>query len=194
MTTTATGTIAPWASTAPDPTAAQRAMRLHFGLWMFLATVTMLFAALSSAYLVRRSGTDWRPVALPSLVWWNTLVLAASSAVLELGRRRRAELGLATGLAGASLLAGVFIVGQVGLWRALAAQGIYLLTNPHSSFIYLLTGVHAVHLLAALVVMLVTLATLGGRRDADTRAALCATFWHFLTGAWVYLLALVTWV
>jgi cytochrome c oxidase subunit 3 len=183
-----------WTTTAPAEKPEARAARLQLGLWMFLATVTMLLAALSSAYLVRRSGTDWRPVALPSLVWWNTLVLAASSAVLELGRRRRAGLGLATGLASASLLAGVFIVGQVGLWRALAAQGVYLLTNPHSSFIYLLTGVHAVHLLAALVVMLVTLVTLGGRRDADTRVALCATFWHYLTGAWVYLLALVTWV
>ena len=58
--------------------------QLKLGLWMFLATVTMLFAAFTSAYIVRRSGSDWRPVALPSVLWWNTAVLAASSVAVEI--------------------------------------------------------------------------------------------------------------
>ena len=66
--------------------------QLKLGLWMFLATVTMLFAAFASAYVVRRSGSDWLHVPLPSILWWNTLVLAASSVAVEaanwLGRRK----------------------------------------------------------------------------------------------------------
>ena len=61
--------------------------QVRLGLWMFLGTVTMLFAAFTSAYVVRRSGSDWRQVALPQILWVNTLVLAASSVALEAASR-----------------------------------------------------------------------------------------------------------
>ena len=66
--------------------AGRREELVRLGLWMFLATVTMLFAAFTSAYVVRRSGSDWRQMALPSTLWLNTIVLGASSLALEAAR------------------------------------------------------------------------------------------------------------
>src|SRR5215471_6461235 len=62
--------------------------QLKLALWLFLATVTMLFAAFTSAYIVRRSGTDWRQLALPSILWLNTAVLGASSVAVEVAQQQ----------------------------------------------------------------------------------------------------------
>jgi cytochrome c oxidase subunit 3 len=178
----------------------ERADLVRLGLWIFLGTVTMLFAAFTSAYLVRRSGADWRPVALPPVLWMNTAVLFASSLALEAARRlgldRRA---IAAGSAYliALALAVAFLAGQVVAWRQLVSAGIYLPTNPSSSFFFMLTGAHAVHVVAAVGVIawgaFVTWTV--GRRDPvrwRTTTDACCLFSHFLFGVWLYLLALVT--
>src|SRR5688572_15221044 len=118
------------------------------GLLAFLGTVSMLFIGFTSAYILRRASADWRPLDAPWMLWLNSLVLAGSSVTLEAARRRlrgwdlpsAQTLTLATGALG-----GVFVVGQWLAWQQLAAQGVFLATNPHSSFFYLLTGVHIVH-------------------------------------------------
>jgi cytochrome c oxidase subunit 3 len=172
--------------------------QLKLGLWMFLATVTMLFAAFTSAYIVRRSGTDWRAVALPSILWLNSGVLAASSVAVELayaqGARARWRVS-----AGAMLIAfalGVlFLVGQLAAWRQMVAAGVYLPTNPHSAFFFMMTGAHAVHVAAALVVLgwglRVTLRAARQPRGWSARMSLCRTFWHYLGVVWVFVFALV---
>jgi cytochrome c oxidase subunit 3 len=165
----------------------------RFGLWLFLGTVSMLFLGFTSAYLVRRAAGDWRPLAAPWVLWVNTAVLLASSVMLEIGRRReraaggRAAIGVVAGAAGLGVL---FLGGQTMAWRALAAQGVFLASHPHSSFFYILTGVHLVHLAGGLVWFTVALAALArgaGRRRLD----LLATYWHFLGGLWLYLLLLL---
>jgi cytochrome c oxidase subunit III len=173
--------------------------QLRLGLWMFLATVTMLFAAFTSAYIVRRSGTDWRHVDLPSILWVNTGILAASSVVLELANRhglQRRWKAAAVGLGSAALLGLAFLVGQVVAWRDLVHAGVYLPSNPHSSFFFMLTGAHAVHLVAALAVLACGLAaTRSARKDPVAwlvRMELCRTFWHYLGGVWLALFALVS--
>ena len=176
-----------------------RSDQVRLGLWMFLGTVTMLFAAFASAYIVRRSGTDWRPIELPRILWANTLILATSSGALEFARRyanrgcwvsARAALWVTVAL-GIS-----FIAGQLAAWRALVAAGVFLPTSPHSSFFYMLTGAHGVHVLAALVVLLWgvarTRAARAGRpSDWATTMSVCRTFWHFLGGVWLFLLVLM---
>jgi len=173
--------------------------QLRLGLWMFLATVTMLFAAFASAYIVRKSGSDWRHVALPSVLWINTAVLGASSAALgvaaPLGRRARWDAAIA---AFAAAVAGGlgFLAGQVAAWQQLAAAGVYVASGPHGSFFFVLSGAHAVHIVAALSVLAWGLA-LTCTRPTDMRAwsasiALCRTFWHFLGVVWVLLFALVS--
>jgi cytochrome c oxidase subunit III len=180
-----------------DPTLRDNQLRL--GLWMFLATVTMLFAAFTSAYIVRRSGSDWRHVALPPMLWLNTLILAASSVAVEaanrygLCRRWRAS----TAAFAVALALGIgFLAGQVTAWRQMVAAGVYLPTSPHSSFFYMLTGAHGVHVIAALAVLTWGLVhTRSPARDPRAwavRMELCRTFWHYLGGVWIFLFALVS--
>ncbi|OFV90356.1 MAG: hypothetical protein A3H95_03585 [Acidobacteria bacterium RIFCSPLOWO2_02_FULL_64_15] len=173
--------------------------QLRLGLWMFLATVTMLFAAFVSAYIVRRSGTDWRQVQLPAMLWVNTLILAVSSVALEAASRsgfrlrwRQAELAM-----GAALAGGLgFLAGQFVAWREMMAAGIYLPTSPHASFFFVITGAHALHVVAALAVLTWgAVATRSGATDVPAWAArmeLCRTFWHYLGAVWLVLFALVS--
>lgn len=179
---------------------AQREDTVRLGVWMFLATVTMLFAAFASAYIVRRSGSDWVPIGLPTVLWLNTMALLGSSLALEAGswmgsrrqwRRASAVLGSAFALGLA------FLAGQVLAWQELMAAGVYMPASPHSAFFYLLTGVHAVHLVGALAflgtVCVRTWAGLGAR-DADRwryMTGLARTVWHFLLGIWVFVFLLL---
>ncbi len=168
----------------------------RFGLLVFVGTVTMLFIGFTSAYILRRSSGDWRPLEAPPVLWWNTAALLLSSATLEWARRRLRAWDLrgaqasvlATGLLGA-----LFVAGQVLGWRQLAARGVFLSSNPHSSFFYILTGIHALHLVGGLAWFGAVL--LRFRRMAVTPGEdglrLFATYWHFLGGLWLYLLWLL---
>lgn len=163
----------------------------RFGLWAFLGTISMLFIGFTSAYMLRRASADWAPLAAPRILWLNTALLALSSVALETARRRlrdwkvpaaRAFFGLA-GLLGAG-----FVIGQFGAWRTLRAQGVFLATNPHSSFFYMLTGVHVLHLAGGLVWFLALALRLRRLKPGDDALSLFATYWHFLGFVWAYLL------
>lgn len=173
--------------------------QLRLGLWMFLATVTMLFAAFTSAYIVRRSGSDWRHIPLPSTLWINTAILAASSAAVEIATRRGQARQWNAATVALVLAVGcgfAFLAGQMVAWRQLVAAGVYLPTNPHSSFFFMLTGAHAVHIVAALGVLVwglvATRSAWSNPRAWSARMDLCRTFWHYLGGVWLFLFALVS--
>jgi cytochrome c oxidase subunit 3 len=180
---------------------ARRGETAQLGVWMFLATVTMLFAAFTSAYLVRQGGDDWSRVELPRILWVSTLVLAASSVAVERARQsaeqRRWSLASAEMAIALALGAG-FLAAQALAWRALMAAGVYLPATPHSSFFYLMTGAHGVHVVAALIVLSWgALRTWDGtgRRDPDRWQQVmsrCRTFWHFLLGVWIYLFVVLS--
>jgi cytochrome c oxidase subunit 3 len=178
----------PGGGVAADPT--------RLGLWLFLGTVSMLFVGFTSAYLVRRGAADWRPLAAPALLWWNTAAIAASSAALQVARRRLrgwAPAEAVPWVAATGVLGALFAAGQLLAWRSLAARGLFLETNPHNSFFYVLTGVHLVHLAGGLVWFGVVLSRV--RRLAyvpgEDGLGLFATYWHFLAALWVYLLVLL---
>ena len=163
----------------------------QLGMWIFMATVSMLFAALLSAYLVRSVSADWVPVRLPSVLWWNTGFLLASSAALEIGRRRphmaRPWL-LVTLVLGTS-----FLIGQVVAWRQLVDAGVYIPTTPHSSFLYIFTGLHGLHLLGGLLFLAYVSVRLGRRAPGPGGGLLvpCATYWHFLGVLWFALFVIL---
>ncbi len=165
----------------------------QLGLWGFLATVTMLFAGFTSAYLVRQtSGSDWQPIPLLPTLWLNTALIILSSVTMEVGRaqHRRREDPLKGWIFATTLLGVAFLAGQLFVWRQLAARGVYLPSNPHSSFFYILTGVHGLHLLGGLGVLVYLLAEAwqdGSRPALHSRLKLCATYWHFVGGLWLYL-------
>ncbi len=152
-----------------------RARTNELTLLVFLSTVVMLFAAFTAAYLIRRTATDWQRVALPGILWGNTAVLLLSSVTIELARRRTSQRWLIV----TTVLGFAFVVGQLLAWRDLAAEGIYLPTHPHSSFVYMLTAVHGLHLLGGIAVLVYAVA----RKSA---VGLCATYWHFVDAVWLY--------
>jgi len=178
----------------------QRRWAIHFGVWCFLATVTMLFAAFSSSYIVRQAGTDWDPTPLPRVLWFNTALLVVSSLALEVARReaRRQRLAAARTSLIATLILGIaFVIGQFGAWRDLVAGGYYLPTSPHASFFYMLTALHAAHLTVVMVLLLyITRRVSVAERRGDSEElpfllGIGSTFWHFFGALWIYLFAML---
>lgn len=167
------------------------------GLLVLLAASVMMFAAFTSAFFVRRGlSNDWVDTPLPHILWVNTAVLLASSGALELARRalrtgRRTAFNRYWTLA--TILGALFLGGQYMAWRQLNNAGIYLASNPSSSFFFLLTCVHAVHLLGGMTALgYIDVEALLLRLGPGKRTAVdvSAYFWHFLDAIWIYLMAL----
>ncbi|MER3501713.1 MAG: hypothetical protein IMHGJWDQ_000709 [Candidatus Fervidibacter sp.] len=174
----------------PIPTA-------RLGLWLFLGAVTMMFAAFTSAYLVRLPMPDWRTIPKPPILWLNTILLLVSSGVGQWAWssiRKDDRSSLRWGLVLTTLLGIAFLLGQMAAWRQLISAGVYLQTNPASSFFYLLTAVHGFHLLGGLIALLWT--TYRAWRGDYTRwshlgVELSIVYWHFLTIVWLWVFALL---
>jgi cytochrome c oxidase subunit III len=172
------------------------------GIWIGLAAITMSFAAFTSALVVRQStANDWHHLVLPPIVFVNTLILVASSATLEAARRRvatffrskdRSRTAPRFWLWVTLLLGIVFVAGQYVAWLKLRAQGLYLATNPNSAFFYVLTAMHALHVLGGLAGLGRVLHKLRAP-VALRRSTLDATsyYWHFMGILWLYLLFVV---
>ena len=170
-------------------------------IWVVLFAITMMFAAFTSALVVRKGASlDWRHFTLPSILYFNTLLLLASSVTLEVARRRVATFmgGLrsqaespARWLYITLSLGLLFVAGQYIAWRQLSAQGLFLATNPSSSFFYVLTAAHALHILGGLGGIVNVIGKLS--KSILRRSTLDATarYWHFMDVLWVYLLLLL---
>ena len=151
--------------------------------------------------MVRKGGApDWRHFTLPSILYANTPVLLASSVTLEISRRRVATFmgGLRSRVANPARwlyvtlsLGLLFVAGQYAAWRQLSAQGLYLATNPSSSFFYVFTAAHALHVLGGLGGLARVIRKLN--QFVLRRSTLDATsrYWHFMDVLWVYLLVLL---
>jgi cytochrome c oxidase subunit III len=172
-------------------------------IWVVLFAISMMFAAFTSALVVRKgSSLDWRTFTLPPVLFLNSLTLIASSITLEVSRRRiaafmgnmqnRAE-NPARWLYVTLSLGMLFVAGQYVAWSQLRAEGLYLATNPSSSFFYVLTVTHALHVLGGLGGLVYVIRKLG--KSSLRRSTLDATarYWHFMDLLWLYLLLLL-WV
>ena len=171
------------------------------GIWVVLFAVTMMFAALTSALVVRKGASfDWRHFTLPSILYFNTFLLLASSVTLEVSRRRVAAFmgGLrsqsespARWLYITLFLGLLFLAGQYEAWLQLSREGLFLATNPSSSFFYVLTAAHGLHILGGLAGITYVIRKLS--KSALRRSTLDATarYWHFMDALWVYLLLLL---
>ena len=168
--------------------------RYYTGMLVLMAGVTMLFAAFTSAYIVRKGiSDDWLPTAIPGLVWLNTVVLLASSLTLERARRLYGDTSaVARWWLATTGLGVVFLLGQLVVWQQLAGAGVYLRSNPSSAFFYILTGAHAVHLLGGVAALVYwSRRLLQDRPPTRTVLNVTAIYWHFLDGLWVYLLLFI---
>lgn len=177
------------------------ASRYRVGTWVGIASIAMFFTALSSAYIVRAaSATDWRPLALPRILWLSTALILFSSGTLETARRnlKKLESGYVKWLLITGLLGVGFLTSQFLAWQQLRAQGVFLASNPHSSFFYLLTALHGLHLLVGLLALVYLLLRTRQKRDDEVaeakrhaRAGAVGIYWHFMDGLWIYLFLLL---
>ena len=176
--------------------------RYRVGVWVAMASILMLFVALTSAYIVRSaSATDWRPVAMPKVLWLSTALIIISSLTIEVARRslkqQRNSVYVRWLMVTAALGLG-FLGSQIFAWRQLARQGVYLASNPFSSFFYLLTAAHGLHLLGglcALAYLLMRTSKAAAHVDSELKrigaVEAATTYWHFMDVLWIGLFGLL---
>lgn len=166
----------------------------EIGMYVLLVPILMFFMALASAYIVRHGfGEAWIRIQLPPLLWGNTVVLLISSMALEVGRRSRQQ-RTQPWLWGSFAMGSLFVVGQWMVWQQLLASGIRIESSGHSSFFYLLTAAHAIHLMAGLLGLLIaTTWPQQGRWSLGRPEVirLAAIYWHFMAALWLGIVLLL---
>jgi cytochrome c oxidase subunit 3 len=204
------------------PNYGQRLRRARLALAIFLAPILMLFISFTVVYLIRRGFVSfdvssdsyirmWVPVHLPwTILVANTIVLMLSSATIDLARRaitREAALAPIKSIPGVSLgnersipwlglttfLGFLFLAGQLFAWKQLSAYGFHLLGGTSSSFIYILTAMHGIHLAGGILALsFANVAAVLGRPVESRRILvdITAWYWHFMTALWIYILVL----
>lgn len=162
-----------------------------------IVSILMFFMALASSFIVLKGTSDvWVPLHLPRILWVNTVILLASSLTVELARRRlaAADLGGFQRLWKLTTSLGfLFLAGQIIAWRQLVAAGVYIASNQASSFFYIFTAAHGLHLLGGVAALLyVSLRTFEKTKlSRATAAEVTSYYWHFMDGLWLFLLALL---
>ena len=206
-----------------SPDYGERLRRCRLGLAVGIAPIVMLFVAFSSAYLVRQGMAswdlrtnsyvnDWAPVHLPILLLSiNTVLLLISSVTMEFARRQASRLAVlapVTAMPGIAddepkgfpwlaltLILGLgFLAGQMLAWRQMEMRGVFLSSNASSSFFYLLTGMHALHLLGGVIALSFAAITAWLKRPPESRhivVDVTAWYWHFMALLWLYIFALL---
>ena len=166
------------------------------GVWLAIVSITMMFLAFTSAYIVNRAKSF--PIIVPPILWVSTAVILGCSLAIELARRalrRRFESKFLRWMWGTLGLGLVFLVAQVMAWRQLTASGFYINTNQHSFYAYTLTALHGLHLIGGLLALAYVIWRVwrGNWTALRRRVSVDATavYWHFLDGLWIYLFVLL---
>jgi cytochrome c oxidase subunit III len=178
----------------------QNRSKIHpykLALWIGCASIVMMFAAWTSAYIVRQASGNWLEFQLPTTFFWSTGVLVLSSITVQSSYYffTKANEWLYKGLLVTTFLLGLLFIGlQYQGWLNLAAMGVELTGNPSGSFVYVISGTHAAHVLGGLATLIVALIhafflpfKVTDRRKL--RFELVTHYWHFMGILWIYLLS-----
>jgi cytochrome c oxidase subunit III len=168
----------------------------RFGLWVGIASICMMFAGLTSAFVVRRAAGMWLEFQLPNVFLYSTIVILVSSVTMHLsysGFKAGNESRYKLFLIATAILGFVFVALQFSGWLALTNMGVTITTNPSSSFVYIISGLHAAHVLggvAAIGFALIQAYVLPYKPTEKRRKRfnLVVNYWHFVDLLWVYLM------
>ncbi|MEX0881926.1 MAG: cytochrome c oxidase subunit 3 [Cyclobacteriaceae bacterium] len=175
---------------------AEQPLSMHpkkFALWLFIVSVVMVFAGLTSAYIVRQSEGNWLEFDLPDVFFYTSAVIVLSSISIHwayVSASKDAINNLKLGLIITTILGLAFLVGQWYSWVALVDRDVYFVGNPAGSFLYVFTGLHALHLISGVIFLIIVLiSSLGNKIHSQNmpQMEMCVTYWHFLGGLWLYL-------
>ena len=165
-------------------------------IWVAMVSMVMVFAGLTSAYVVRMEKGDWLQFDLPQSLYISTAIIIISSVTMNwvLASAKKDDLKSMKIAASITLLLGIaFIFSQVNAWGVLVEQKVFFAGNQSNaacSFLYILTGLHLVHLVGGILALLVVwIKCLGEKYSSENHYGikLCAIFWHFLDALWIYL-------
>ncbi len=171
--------------------------RIHphkFTLWVGVASIVMMFAGLTSAYIVKRNQANWVTFDLPAMFWYSTVVIVLSSITLYLSQNafKQREMSRYRTLVVVTLLLGIlFVVMQVIGFNHLWVKGMTLTKNVSFSFLYVILGLHALHVIGGIVALVVLFAKAFSSkvRNYDiVPLEVISTYWHFVDALWIYLL------
>jgi cytochrome c oxidase subunit 3 len=164
-----------------------------FILWLFIVSIVMIFAALTSAYIVRQADGNWLEYELPQMFYVSTALIFVSSLTMHwalLSAKKNNFFNLKLGLTLTLILGLLFLYTQVQAWGQLVDMNVYFVGNPSGSFVYVLSGVHGFHIISGVIFLIIVL--ISSFRDKVhskkmDAIEMSATYWHFLDGLWIYL-------
>ena len=175
---------------------AEQPISMHpkkFALWLFIVTVVMIFASLTSAYIVRQSEGNWLEFDLPQIFWYSSGIILLSSLTLHwsyLSAKKDELSAVKTGMIITTILGVAFLVSQWYSWVALVDRDVYFVGNPAGSFLYVFTGLHAIHLISGVIFLIIVLISSFNYKVHSKNIVsleMCMNYWHFLGGLWLYL-------
>jgi cytochrome c oxidase subunit 3 len=188
----------PWIAEAVEESAYQapfNASSKLVALTAFLAVATSLFSLLLSAYSLRMDLGDWIPLTEPQLLWTNTAALILASVAFQWTRNAASTANVQrvkTGMVITGVLTTMFLVGQYIAWLQLFESGQYMNSNPSNAFFFLLTAIHAMHILGGMYVWArATTKVFGNEIDVEESIHLCTIYWHFLLLVWLIIFGLM---
>jgi len=164
-----------------------------FALWLFMVSIVMIFASLTSAYIVKRSDGEWLMFEFPSIFQISTAIILLSSASMQwaYSLAKNNEVNKLKAALILTVFLGIsFLLAQLNGWSRLVEENVYFVGNPAGSFIYVFTGVHGFHLITGLIFIgIVIYSTFNYKVHSKNLAQIemCTTYWHFLGGLWIYL-------
>jgi len=164
-----------------------------FILWLFMVSIVMVFASLTSGFIVRQSEGNWLDYDLPSQLLISTFILVLSSVSVQWAvnaAKKNSLTNARLGLIITLILGTIFLITQVWVWSILVQNQVYFVGNPGGSFLYVLMGVHGFHLVSGLIyllIMLVKAYRVEKGSKIQSQLSMSATYWHFLDGLWIYL-------
>ncbi len=180
--------------------------KLHphkFLLWVGIGSITMMFAGLTSAYVVRRSQANWFTFKLPVIFWYSTAVILLSSLIIHLAMKafKAREMQRYKNLITVTALLGVlFATLQFFGFNALQKNGVQLLgqgSNPSASFLAIITGLHVLHVLGGVIALIFMFFRAYSSRQKSYSAVpieMMCTYWHFVDILWIYLFIFFNWI
>jgi len=174
-----------------------------FTLWVAMGSILMMFAGLTSAYIVKRSQASWMMLEIPVLFWYSTATILASSVTVQLALkaiRSREMVAYRRWMVITAVLGALFLLLQIAGFNAFGSTGIRLIgagSNASYSFLLAISGLHGLHVLGgvvALIVIAIRAVSTTNRTYSSLPLEIAATYWHFVDALWIYLFIFFNWM